>query len=84
MRSSLTKSLALFQNHSSSDKPKPKPQTKFGLKRAKGIRDKDSKDVNRIKDFRKKDTIFVPDEDLEKKINTNKKRTRKIIKKLFK
>ena len=51
MRSSLTKSLALFQNHSSSDKPKPKPQTKFGLKRAKGIRDKDSKDVNRIKDL---------------------------------
>ena len=77
MRSSLTKSLALFQNHSSSDKPKPKPQTKFGLKRAKGIRDKDSKDVNRIKDLQKKDTIFVPDEDLEKKLTQIKKEQEK-------
>ena len=77
MRSSLTKSLALFQNHSSSDKPKPKPQTKFGLKRAKGIRDKDSQDVNRIKDLQKKDTIFVPDEDLEKKLTQIKKEQEK-------
>ena len=49
---SLTKSLVVFKNKSSSDKPKPK--NKFGLKRAKGIRDKDSQDIIRMKEFKKK------------------------------
>ena len=74
---SLTKSLLVLQNNKLSG-DKPKPINRLSLKRAKVIRDKDSQDLNRIKDFKKKDTIFVPDEELEKKLILIKKEQDKL------
>ena len=67
MKSNLTRSVAPFNDAKRTEVLKYK--NNFGkLKRAKIIRDKDSKDINLINDLKKKETLYVPDEDLEAKL----------------
>ena len=78
-KSLITSFLPITKNQSS-QAPKTKEQAKqsnFKLKRAKVVRDKDSEDINLIKNLEKKGTIFVPDEDLEAKLKTIKEEQEK-------
>ena len=75
-KSLLAQSVFSISKNQSAPESKPKEEAKksnFKLKRAKGVRDKQD-----IKNLQKKDTIFVPDEDLEAKIKSIKKEQEKL------
>ena len=77
IKSKLTKSVAIFNNTGQTKASKPK--NNFGkLKRAKVVRDKDSQDINIIKELKKTETLYVPDEDLETKLKTIREEQEKL------